>query len=119
MFAWLLGALAAGDKALAAAPLRLQVTIKDHRFQPAEIHLPVGTPYILEIKNEDSTPEEFDSTALKVEKVIPGGMTVQVRLRPLGPGRYPFEGEYHPKTANGVVVADDNPNASSPAHRLP
>jgi len=29
-----------------------------------------------------------------------------VRLRPLSPGRYPFMGEYHSQTAQGVVVAE-------------
>jgi hypothetical protein len=29
-----------------------------------------------------------------------------VRLRPLDPGRYPFMGEYHEDTAQGVVIAE-------------
>ncbi|HUN49863.1 MAG TPA: cupredoxin domain-containing protein [Candidatus Sulfotelmatobacter sp.] len=97
---------------LAAAPARadeptaISVTIKDHRFAPAEIHVPAGKPTVLTIKNEDATPEEFDSSALKVEKVIGGGAHGTLRLRPLGPGRYPFMGEYHSDTAKGVVVAE-------------
>src|ERR1700689_3625526 len=61
----------------------IPVTIKEHRFTPAEIHVPVGRPVILTIKNEDPTAEEFDSSALKVEKVIAGGNYGTVRLRPL------------------------------------
>ena len=87
-------------------PQTIPVTIKDHRFTPAEIHVPTGKPVVLRITNEDSTVEEFDSTALKVEKVIAGGMWGAVRLRPLGPGRYPFMGEYHADTAQGVVVSE-------------
>jgi len=83
----------------------IPVTIKDHRFTPAEIDVPVGRPTMLTIKNEDPTAEEFDSSALKVEKVIAGGSSGTVRLRPLGPGRYPFMGEYHSDTAKGVVIA--------------
>ena len=60
---------------------------------------------LLTIKNEDATAEEFDSSALKVERVIVGGGSGIVRLRPLGAGRYPFMGEYHSRTAQGVVVA--------------
>ena len=87
-------------------PLNIPVTIKDHRFDPAEIHVPQGKPVMLTITNKDPTPEEFDSTALKVEKVIVGGTYGTVRLRPLGPGRYPFMGEYHSDTAQGVVISE-------------
>jgi hypothetical protein len=83
-----------------------QVTIKDHQFVPSEIHVPAGKPTVLTIKNEDSTAEEFDSSALKVEKVVAGGRSATVHLRPLGAGRYPFEGEYHSDTAKGVVIAE-------------
>ena len=56
--------------------------------------------------NEDATPEEFDSKALKVEKVIPGKSKGIVRIGPLKPGRYPFIGEYHEATAKGVVIVE-------------
>jgi hypothetical protein len=84
----------------------IAVTIKDHRFTPSEIHVPQGKPVILTITNQDPTPEEFDSSALKVEKVITGGTYGTVRLRPLGPGRYPFMGEFHSDTATGVVISE-------------
>ena len=87
-------------------PPMIAVTIKDHRFAPAEIHVPQGKSVILKITNEDATPEEFDSPALKVEKIIVGGTYGTIRLRPLGPGRYPFIGEYHSDTAQGVVISE-------------
>ena len=86
--------------------LTIAVMLKDHRFTPAEIHVPQGKPIILKVTNEDTTPEEFDSSALKVEKVIVGGSYGMIRLRPLGPGRYPFMGEYHSETAQGAVVSE-------------
>jgi hypothetical protein len=95
-----------GEAAKADDPVNIPVTIKDHRFAPSEIHVPVGKPVILMIKNEDSTAEEFDSSALKIEKVIAGGTYGTVRLRPLGPGRYPFMGEFHPDTAQGAVISE-------------
>jgi len=94
------------DAALGDEPPTIAVTLKDHRFSPAEIHVPQGKPVILKITNEDPTPEEFDSSALKIEKVIAGGTYGTIRLRPLGPGRYPFMGEYHSDTAQGAVVAE-------------
>jgi len=92
--------------ALADEPLTIAVALKDHRFTPSEIHVPQGKPVILKVTNEDSTPEEFDSTALKVEKVIVGGTYGTIHLPPLGPGRYPFMGEYHSDMAQGVVVSE-------------
>ena len=92
---------ALGDDVVVAA-----ATIKDHRFSPSEIHVPAGKPVRLDITNGDATAEEFDSRALKVEKVIAGGKSGSVRIRPLARGRYPFVGEYHEDTAKGEVVAD-------------
>ena len=84
----------------------IPVSLKDHRFSPAEIHVPANQPVLIALTNGDAAAEEFDSTALKVEKVVPGHETGNVRIRPLAPGRYPFMGEYHADTARGVVVAD-------------
>lgn len=102
----LLLALATGGVARAESLETISVTIKNHRFTPAEIHVPAGKPVTLTIKNEDAMPEEFDSSALKLEKVIAGGHSATVRLRPLDAGRYPFVGEYHADTARGVVIAE-------------
>ncbi|HEX4534085.1 MAG TPA: cupredoxin domain-containing protein, partial [Rhizomicrobium sp.] len=65
-----------------------------------------NAPSIISLTNQDATAEEFDSTALKVEKVVAGSSQGNVRLRPLSPGKYPFMGEYHSETAQGVVIAE-------------
>lgn len=102
-------ALTALAGAAIAGPTRAQapitVTLKDHRFSPAEIRVAANQPAILNVVNDDPLAEEFDSTALKVEKVIAGKQSGTVRIHPLRPGRYPFMGEYHSATAQGVVVA--------------
>lgn len=92
--------------ARADEPTQIELVIKDHRFIPAEIHVPAGKPTIITVRNQDDTAEEFDSTALKIEKVVAGGTYGTVRLRPLGRGQYPFIGEYHADTAQGVVIAE-------------
>jgi Cupredoxin-like domain len=92
--------------AAAAEPDQIAVTLKDHRFEPAEIHVHTGKPTVLIVTNQDTTAEEFDSTALQVEKVIAGGHYATIRLRPLAPGRFPFMGEFHPDTATGVVISE-------------
>jgi hypothetical protein len=102
----LLVGVCCGGAAMADDPAPINVTIKDHRFAPAEIHVPVGKRTVLIVRNEDTTPEEFDSTALQIEKVIVGGTYATIRLHPLGPGRYPFMGEFHPDTAQGAVISE-------------
>ena len=85
---------------------RLELFLRDHRFEPAELHVPANTAFGITVKNEDPTAEEFESGAMGVEKVIPGGRSLQIRVRPLAPGRYEFEGEYHNATAKGVIIVD-------------
>jgi hypothetical protein len=82
------------------------LTIKDHRFSPAEIKVPADQRVAITVINEDATPEEFDSAALKVEKVVAGKSKGVVRIGPLKPGRYPFIGEYNEATAKGVVIVE-------------
>lgn len=89
----------------AAEPAPIEVTIKDHRFEPAEITVPAGQAVRLHVRNLDASAEEFDSPSLKVEKVIAAHGAALVHLRPLKPGRYEFTGEYHEETARGTVIA--------------
>jgi hypothetical protein len=84
----------------------IAVTLKNHRFTPSEIHVKANAPFVIALTNDDDTADEFDSTSLKVEKVVAGHSSGNVRIRPLAPGRYPFMGEYHSATAQGVVVAE-------------
>ena len=82
------------------------LTLKNHRFTPNEIKVPANKRVKLTVVNNDATPEEFDSDALRVEKVLAGKTMGVVRIGPLKPGRYPFVGEYHESTAKGVVIAE-------------
>ena len=94
-----------GTATAALAAGSIPVTLKDHKFHPSEIRVKANTPALIMLTNKDATAEEFDSTALQVEKVVAGNSSGDVRLRALAPGRYPFMGEYHSATAQGVVVA--------------
>ncbi len=89
-----------------AAPTEIPVTIKDHQFNPAEIRIPAGEKVKLLIHNQDNTPEEFESYELNREKVIPGGGKATIYIGPLKAGRYPFFGEFHEDSAQGVVIAE-------------
>ena len=103
----LLAALfALGSTAALGADNTVTLTLKDHKFLPAEIHVKANTPTTVTLTNDDDQTEEFDSTSLKIEKVVTGHATGTMRWRPLAPGRYPFIGEFHEGTAHGVVIAE-------------
>lgn len=91
--------------AYAAEPETLLI-IKNHRFEPAELKVPVGQRIKLVVHNQDSTPEEFESHDLNREKVVPPGAKASIYIGPLKAGRYNFTGEYNEATAKGVVVAE-------------
>lgn len=88
----------------AAAVDSIELIISNHKFQPAEITIPARTKVKLVVKNQDATPEEFESHALHREKVIPGGAERTIFIGPLEPGSYEFFGEFNPKTAKGRVI---------------
>jgi plastocyanin len=93
----------AGTPVAAQAPTYTLV-IKNHKFQPTEIEVPAGQKIALLVKNDDPTPEEFESTELRREKVVPGGEQITVYVGPLKPGRYEFFGDFNPATARGHIV---------------
>jgi plastocyanin len=90
---------------VSAADAEMLVVIKNHRFEPGEILVPVGQRVKLIVHNQDATPEEFESHDLNREKVIPAGAKVTIYIGPLKAGRYGFYGEYNEATARGVVIA--------------
>ncbi len=108
VLAWTMTVVAgAATMATAADPAHeIPVTIEKNRFSPDEIKVKAGAPFVLVITNKDGAPEEFESKALRVEKVIPAGKTVKVSVRALKAGSYDFVGEYHEKTAKGRIVAE-------------
>ena len=82
-----------------------EITLKDHRFSPAEISVPSNTKVKLVVKNDDATAAEFESRKLNREKVIAGKSQATIFVGPLKPGEYDFYDEYHEKSATGKLVA--------------
>jgi cupredoxin-like protein len=80
------------------------ITMKDHRFQPAEIHAPANRPLAITVKNLDAAAIEFESVSLRVEKVIASGGAGVVNVRALAPGRYEFFDDFHPEARGTLVV---------------
>ncbi len=102
----MLAVATAATSAPAADPPEIALTIEKNRFQPDEVRVKAGAPFVLVITNRDAGPEEFESRELRIEKVIPAGRTVRLRMPALKPGTYGFVGEYHEKTATGRIVAE-------------
>jgi hypothetical protein len=101
----LLGAFAALPLTTANAA-DYTITIKDHKFTPAELKVPAGEKHKLVVKNEDATPEEFESHDLKREKIVAGNSQITVNIGPLKAGTYKYFGEFNQATAQGVIIAE-------------
>ena len=83
------------------------MTIKDHRFTPAEIKVPANKRVTITVINEDATPEEFESNPMKVEKVIAGksqGRRCASARSSLA--AIPSSASINEATAKGAVIAE-------------
>ena len=99
-------AAALGAPAECADSPEIPLTIENHRFTPEEITVKAGTSFILIIVNKDAMAEEFESHDLRIEKVIPAGKTLRLRMPPLKKGTYGFIGDFNPSTAKGRIIAE-------------
>ena len=90
--------------ARAEDPVSLSVTIKDQKFEPAELHAPPGKPIAIHVKNLNGIVSEMESKDLHFEKIVPVGSEVVVYVRPLEPGRYNFFDDFHTATQGTLVV---------------
>lgn len=100
------GLLGVSAPALAEDGATVTLSVKDHKFQPAEARAAANKAFTIVVKNLDATPIEFESKTLRVEKVIAGGAEASIRMRALAPGKYKFFDEYNEKTAQGVLVVE-------------
>jgi hypothetical protein len=91
--------------ALADETPTFEIVIKNHKFEPATLEVPANKKVKLIVKNQDPTPEEFESYELNREKVIAGNSQAVIFIGPLDPGTYPFFGEFNPATAQGKIIA--------------
>ena len=82
----------------------IQLEFRDHRFVPDRLIVPANQKFRILVKNNDDAADEFESTELNREKLVPPGQTVTVFLGPLNPGEYKFFGDFHHDTAQGVLI---------------
>lgn len=103
----ILAAIAAltASSAFAADLPTYNLTAKAGKFDPELIQVPAGQKFQLVVKNDGPGAEEFESTDLNREKVVPPGKTLTLFLGPLKEGSYVYFGDFHPDTARGKIVA--------------
>ena len=107
---WLAVALAMA--AIIAAPTGAQgaelptftIVLKDGKLHPATLEVPAHTRFKIVLRNEGSSPAEFESRALGREKVLAPGASSFVVVAPQKPGEYDMFDEYHPDTSRGRIV---------------
>jgi plastocyanin len=97
-FAFVIPAASAEDA------VTVEVSIKDHKFEPAEIKGPAGKPIVLKVKNLDAAPIEFESEPLQFETVVKPNAEVLVKVKPQKPGRYGFFDDLHQETKGALLV---------------
>jgi len=88
----------------ATADNEIPLTIEKNQFQPAEVKVKANTPFVLVITNKNPKAAEFESKDLRVEKVVPAGKTVNVRIRALKPGTYAFFDDFNQQTTGRIVA---------------
>lgn len=89
----------------AEEPAVFALTLKDHHFSPAQITVPTGQRFRIQLENQDASNSEFESYDMKFEKIVVGGGKVTVWAGPLHPGTYKFFDDYNPDVAVGTAVA--------------
>ncbi len=97
-------AVCGASGARAQGAIMLSITIKDRKFDPAELHAPAGKPIAIHLKNLNTVVCEFESSDLHFEKIVPVGSEATVYVRPLQPGRYNFFDDFHHDTQGFLVV---------------
>jgi plastocyanin len=97
-------AVAVPRTATADDTVTLSLTLKDHKFDPAEVHAPAGVPIEFHVKNQNGIVSEFESSDLHFEKIVPNGSEAVVHVRPQQPGRYNFFDDFHHETQGFLVV---------------
>jgi hypothetical protein len=104
VFAAVLLALSADTRVRADDAVSLSLVLKNHQFDPAEVHAPPGKQIAIHVKNLNDIVSEFESGDLHFEKIVPVGSEITVYVHPLQPGRYNFYDDFHHATQGYLVV---------------
>jgi hypothetical protein len=90
--------------AFAQQVTEIRLTYSKGQFQPSQVSAPADKPISFRIKNLDAKAIEFESTSLRVEKVVAAGSEGVVNVRALKPGRYEFFDDFNDKARGALTV---------------
>jgi heme/copper-type cytochrome/quinol oxidase subunit 2 len=82
----------------------IQLTYSKGQFQPSQVQAPTDKPITFRVKNLDAKAMEFESTSLRVEKVVAAGSEGVINVRALKPGRYEFYDDFNDKARGALTV---------------
>ena len=102
-FVWL-AVVVAPPSAAQSYAARVEITVKDKKFEPAEVKAPANKRIVIHLTNRDAVAMEFESHALKVEKVIAAHGEGILRVGPLAAGRYDFFDDFNQASRGTLVV---------------
>lgn len=91
--------------AMAAEPAEFTLVIHGNAYVPATLQVPAGTSLKLHVRNENSTPSEFESNDFNREQIVLPGTTATIYVGPLDKGRYTFFDDFHRDNGHGVLIA--------------
>lgn len=86
----------------------LTLTLSDHQFTPNSVAVAAHKRFSIQVINQDDSPAEFESSDLKIEKIVVPKGQITVTVGPLKPGTYKFFDDYHDDTATGTITASDD-----------
>jgi len=96
--------------AFAASPSQAQqateirLTYSNGQFQPNQVSAPADKPVTFRVKNLDAKAMEFESTSLRVEKVVAANSEGVINVRALKSGRYEFYDDFNDKARGALTV---------------
>jgi plastocyanin len=82
----------------------IEISVKDHRFEPAQVKAPAGKPLEFKVKNLDKEPVEFESKPLQFETAIKPAAEGLIKVKAQRPGHYSFFDDLHPSTKGTLIV---------------
>ena len=100
-----LASLAGLRQAKADATPTFSIEFHDGKVAPTRLDVPANRRFRIELHNTGITPAEFESTQLRLEKVLAAQSTSVLVIRTLDPGEYTFFDDFHPNAPKAVLVA--------------
>jgi len=82
----------------------VEIVVKNKKFEPAEVKAPANARIVIQVKNQDAVAMEFESKALKVEKVVAPNSEGVVRVGPLKAGKYEFFDDFNLSNRGTLIV---------------